>query len=253
MLFHFFYFIKGRIIEGPRNTEGRMSFISCHNNREEEMNMIDAQKNEEFLKGFANTSGPLPLGLKNDFVAHYVFLKSPIALKGLICAVMKLDPEHVKDVRVMNPIDYGEYVDKLIILDIKVDLDNREYFDIEIQVYLDSHWEKRSLLYLCRTFADGIGSGENYDKLKPATLITITDKELIPKGENEREFLEEHGILNIRTHMQYSSLLRIKILNLHNIDCATEEDAKSGLVFWAKLFSANTWEDIRMISKGSVK
>jgi predicted transposase/invertase (TIGR01784 family) len=266
--------------------------------------MKDVQRDEDFLKELDMMSGPLKLRLKNDFVAHYVFLKSPEALKGLICALMKLEPSEVKNVRVMNPINYGECVNKLIILDIKVDLDDREFIDVEIQIYIDHDWEKRSLFYLCRTYADGIGAGEDYEKLKPTTLITITDKDLISakkkrgdaaavvavedsivagdgklssedmiapylsqggrsvsktsscqrslnkeESDTKQEFLSEYRVLNVKTHKEYSELLGIKTLNLHHIKNATADDIRSGLVYWAKLFSATTWKQIKNISK----
>ena len=82
------------------------------------------------LPALEEMTGELRLGLRNDFVAHYVFLRSNIALKGLICSMMSLDPSEVTSVQVLNVINYGEYVDKEIILDIKVELNNEKFIDI---------------------------------------------------------------------------------------------------------------------------
>jgi len=200
--------------------------------------------------GFENMSGSIDLGLRNDFVAHYVFLKSKTALKGLICSMMSLKPSEVVSVQVLNTVNYGEYVDKVIILDIKVELNGSEFIDIEIQVYLDEFWEKRSLLYLCRTYNEGIGSGEDYSKLKPTTLITITDRNLgLDVEERFPEFYAQYCFLNIKNHQKYSDLLSVKTLYLNKTDIAEDDDIKEGRVFWAKMSLATTWEEIKALSK----
>ena len=202
------------------------------------------------LPGLEEMTGKIKLGLRNDFVAHYVFLRSQEALKGLVCSMMSLDPSEVTDVQVLNVINYGEYVDKEIILDIKVELNHREYIDLEIQVYLDENWEKRSLLYLSRTYNEGVGSGEDYSKLKPTTLITITDRNLGIKCEKrDPEFYARYGILNLKNHEKYSDLLAIKMLYLNNIGLATEDDIKEKRVYWAKMFKATTWEEIKELAR----
>jgi len=200
--------------------------------------------------GFENMSGNIELGLRNDFVAHYVFLKSKAALKGLICSMMSLKPSEVVSVQVLNTVNYGEYVDKVIILDIKVELNGSEFIDIEIQVYLDEFWEKRSLLYLCRTYNEGIGSGEDYSKLKPTTLITITDRNLgLDAEEKYPEFYAQYCFLNIKNHQKYSDLLSVKTLYLNKTKLAEDDDIREGRVFWAKMFLATTWEEIKALSK----
>ena len=200
--------------------------------------------------GFENMSGSIDLGLRNDFVAHYVFLKSKTALKGLICSMMSLKPSEVVSVQVLNTVNYGEYVDKVIVLDIKVELNGSEFIDIEIQVYLDEFWEKRSLLYLCRTYNEGIGSGEDYSKLKPTTLITITDRNLgLDAEEKYPEFYAHYCFLNIKNHQKYSDLLSVKTLYLNKTELAEDDDIREGRVFWAKMFLATTWEEIKALSK----
>ena len=200
--------------------------------------------------GFENMSGSIDLGLRNDFVAHYVFLKSKTELKGLICSMMSLKPSEVVSVQDLNTVNYGEYVDKVIILDIKVELNESEFIDIEIQVYLDEFWEKRSLLYLCRTYNEGIGSGEDYGKLKPTTLITITDRNLgLEAEEKYPEFYAQYCFLNIKNYQKYSDLLSVKTLYLNKTGLADDDDIREGRVFWAKMFLATTWEEIKALSK----
>ncbi len=140
-----------------------------------------------------------------------------------------------------NPIDYSAYANKEIILDVKVELNNEELLDIELQMYQQSIWEKRSLLYLCRSF-DSIGVGDEYNLLKPTTLIAILDGS--PFREDP-EFYAHYQLLNVRNFKPYSTLLNINVLYLNQTKIATDKEIEHGLVNWAKLFQATTWEEIR--------
>ena len=51
-----------------------------------------------------------------------------------------------------------------------------------------------------------------------------------------------------KTYHVYSDKLALNVLDLNQIDLATEEDKLWKLDYWAHLFKASTWEDIRMIA-----
>ena len=40
-------------------------------------------------------------------------------------------------------------------------------------------------------------------------------------------------------------MIGINVLNLKYINLATQEDIDNGLVYWAKLFLADTWEELK--------
>ena len=50
----------------------------------------------------------------------------------------------------------------------------REVINIELQVYKQTHWINRSLLYWARTY-DNLKSGQDYSMLLPAYHIGILD------------------------------------------------------------------------------
>ena len=50
-------------------------------------------------------------------------------------------------------------------------------------------------------------------------------------------------------HRIYSDKFQVNVLELKQIELATEEDKKWNLDFWAKLFQARTWEELKMIAK----
>jgi len=192
---------------------------------------------------YLDATGPIAVTLRNDMMFHCVMQRSNNALKGLVCALKGLDPSLVKEVTLMNPIDYSEYAQKEIILDVKVLLNSNEILDIELQLYYDKDWEKRSLLYLCRSF-DSLPSGEEYRNIKPTTLIAIMDNPLFPE---HPEFYSHYQLLNVSTHEPYSSLISLNVLYLNRTDLASQSDYDNGLVYWAKLFKATTWEDLKSL------
>ena len=197
-------------------------------------------QNKSTSTGYRNATGTISVTLRNDMMLHYVMQKSKCALKGLICSLKGLDPETVQDVQLLNPIDYGSYNAKEVILDIKVIFNNSSIMDIELQMYHDAYWEKRSLLYLCRTY-DTIGSSDKYRDLKPATLVAIVPKPLFP---DHPEFYSKFKFLNEKYHYPYSSNMQLNVLDLSQMELATEEDRSNGLLHWAKIFLADTWEEL---------
>ncbi len=192
---------------------------------------------------FEEATGPIDVTLKNDMMFHLVMARSKKALKGLVCALKGLNPDDVKDVELMNPIDYSMYATKEIILDVKVSLNNNEVIDIELQMYKDRPWEERSLLYLCRSF-DSIGEGEDYAKLMPTTFIAIMNDPLFPKYP---EFYSKYMLLNIKNFQPYSSKIKLNVLYLNMTEKAEKEDIDNKLVYWAELFKTTTWDDLKKL------
>lgn len=47
----------------------------------------------------------------------------------------------------------------------------------------------------------------------------------------------------------YSDKFRLSVVNLKCIELATEEDKKYQIDYWAALFKAKTWEELRMLVK----
>ena len=208
-------------------------------------------KNSKFSAGLESATGKIDFCLTNDVVLHLVVQKNNRILKGLVCSLMGLDPEKVESVELLNPIDYSTYDGKEIIMDIKVVLDDSQIVNVEMQVSLNKGrewWKNRSLLYLCRCY-DNIGSGENYLAIKATTHISIVMQDLF---ENEEpEFYAKYRLLNVRTHKKYTGNFNLNVLYLKNLNMATENDEKIGLVYWAKAFLAKTWEDLKMIAENN--
>ena len=55
--------------------------------------------------------------------------------------------------------------------------------------------------------------------------------------------------MDVVQHRIYSSKFAVNVLDLSHIELATQEDKNWDLDFWARLFKAKTWEEMKMIAK----
>ncbi len=192
-----------------------------------------------------NVKGNLPVRMTNDYLFSALLQRNNKVLKALVCSLMHLGPENVSSIKIVNPIELGEELEqKEFILDIQLELNHDTTVNLEMQVVNEGNWPERSLCYLCRSFAS-INTGEEYDGVKPAVQIGILNFTLF---KNEPEFYATYYMLNEKTHRPYSDKLRLSVLNLKQLELATEEDMLYGIDLWAKLFKATTWEELKMLA-----
>lgn len=193
-----------------------------------------------------NASGKLDYQLINDYLFRATLQSSNIALKGLICALLRLKPENVTSVTITNPIELGRAIDnKTYLLDIKVLLNNNITVNIEMQILNQGNWPDRSMEYLCRSF-DQISKGKDYEEARPVVQISILDFTLFPEVP---EFYATYMFMNVKNLKIYTDKVRLIVLDLKRIDLATDEDKAYRLDYWARLFKATTWEEIKMLVK----
>ena len=191
-------------------------------------------------------TGKIDYQMTNDYMFHAALQKNPKVLKSLICSLLRLHPQEIRSIQIINPIILGEAVDeKTFILDINIVLNDNTLINLEMQVENLYNWEERSLSYLCRTF-DQLQKGEEYSSAKPVIHISFLNFTPFPEYP---EFYASYQFMNEKNHHIYSDKLTLRVVDLRQIELATAEDQASGLEHWARLFKASTWEEIRMIAK----
>lgn len=120
---------------------------------------------------YRQATGPVQFNMTNDYMFRAVNHKNPNVTKGIICAVLHLNPESIQSVEITNPIELGESIDdKTFMLDINVLLNNSSMINLEMQVVNEHNWQERSLSYLCRSF-DQLYQGETWEE-----IIMIAEK-----------------------------------------------------------------------------
>ncbi len=89
--------------------------------------------------------------------------------------------------------------------------------------------------------------GQDYVEAGQVIQISFTDFALFATGQ---QLCSTFGFVNLKNISQvYSDKMLIMNVNLRAIASATEEDERFGIDKWAKVFKAETWEDIRMLAE----
>ncbi len=194
---------------------------------------------------YREATGPLSIRMTNDYIFKVLMQKNPHVLKGLISSLLHLSAKNITDAQILNPIIIGERIDdKTIILDVFVELNYTSHIDLEMQVADQGNWVDRSTYYLCRNYAD-LECGDGFNETKPIYQISFLDFTLF---KDAPEFYSTNMFCNIKSHYIYSNKLSIRIVDLSKINLATSEDRKYNIDKWARLFKAQTWEEIKMLS-----
>ena len=191
-------------------------------------------------------TGKLPYTLTNDFFFKAFLQQNEIALRGLLCAILSMEPESITEIVITNPIREGEMVDdKNVILDIQVEINHAQIINLEMQVENLGNWPERSLTYLCRMF-DQLKSGEDYKKVKKTLHIGILD--YTPK-DFPKVLYSDYYLYDLKTGHKYSDKFGIYMLQLNQLGNPEDEEQMPEIYYWAQLFKATTWEEIRMLAE----
>lgn len=198
------------------------------------------------IGSYKNAKGPINYGMTNDYMFRAVLQKNVTVLKGLICSVLHLQAENVQSVQITNPIELGDDIDdKTFILDVNVLLNNNTLINLEMQMTNEHNWTDRSLSYLCRSY-DQLYQGELYSSAKPAVHIGFLNFQAFPKYP---EFYAKYKLMNEKNGMVYSDKFLLNVIDLTHIELATDEDKEFQIDYWARLFTATSWEEIIMLAE----
>ncbi|MBQ9438641.1 MAG: PD-(D/E)XK nuclease family transposase [Lachnospiraceae bacterium] len=106
------------------------------------------------------------------------------------------------------------------------------------------NWVPRSLSYLCREFSS-LSHGDDYNAVKSVFHVGFLDYTLFP---DHPEIYATYRMRNLKDGYEYSDKFTLSVVELNNIDMATDEDRVYGIDKWAVLFKATTWEEMRMLA-----
>ncbi|MBO5153256.1 MAG: Rpn family recombination-promoting nuclease/putative transposase [Eubacterium sp.] len=179
---------------------------------------------------------------KMDF-AFRELMEDDEVRRYFICDALNMSVEQVKETRLGNPFLRRRHRKmRLGILDVKVFLQDGTRINLEMQLRRQKFWEKRSLYYLAKMYADILFMGEHFDRLRRCVAISILDFNLT---EDDRY----HSVYRMRDEMgkDYSDLLE-----LHIIELRKTLNGKSRMDDWIRLFNAETEEDLHMIKTKNV-
>ena len=190
------------------------------------------------------------VSLRNDLLFHMVFTRNKKALKGLLSVMLNIPVEQIKDTDVLNPMQYSDAIDaKLTVLDLKVHLNDNSFILVEMQVRKFEEWTNRTVVYTCRQVADQAQDDFDYNKLEPVIQISIMDHTLFP---DHKRFFKPYRVVDDEGYL-YTDKIQFWVMDLTQIDQATEEQKAQGLVEWANAFRADSWDEVNQIQNLAVK
>ena len=201
---------------------------------------------DKIFSSYKDATGVIQYNMTNDYMFRYILQKNEKVLRGLICSLLHLKPEQIQTVVITNPINLSDNIDgKEFILDIEILLNDGMQINLEMQVENKHNWLDRSLSYLCRSF-DKLFRGQKYEEALPIIHIGFLDYTLFP---DTPEFYSTNMLTNIKNHRIYNDKFKLCVVDLTQIELATEDDKMYHIDYWAKLFKAQTWEEIKMLAK----
>ena len=193
---------------------------------------------------YLTATGKIRFNMTNDYLFRYVLQSNEKVLRGLICSLLHLNPKEIKSTVIKNPIKLDDEITaKEFVLDIEICLNNDTYINLEMQVVNKHNWTDRSLSYLCRTF-DQLQQGQEYNETLPVIHVGFLDYTLFP---DSPEFYATYKMMNTKNYRVFNDKFILSVVDLTKIEMATEEDTQSGLAYWARIFKAKTWEEIKML------
>lgn len=191
-----------------------------------------------------NQTGKLSYNMTNDYMFRAVLQKNTKVLKGLIGALLHLDPESI-DVKITNPVILGQsFANKDFVLDVNIIINNEIWLNLEMQIINYHNWKERSLSYLCHSFGN-IYKGDDYTTAIPVIQIGFLDFDLFPEAP---EFYATYVMKNVKNNMIYTDKLQMSVIELNHIELATEEDRLYGVDKWAAFFKLETWEELKAMA-----
>ena len=164
---------------------------------------------------------------------------------GFLSAMLKLNPEDIKETTLLNTSLRKTYEDdKLGILDVRVLMNDDTEIDIEVQLSELSVWAKRSLFYLAKMYTEQIKPGESYDKFKKCVSISILDFELF---NDTKEFYSCFHIAEDTRHTLYTDKMEFHVLELPKLPEELKDDSDN-ILLWAKFINAERKEEFDMVA-----
>ena len=160
-------------------------------------------------------------------------------------AVLALDsPIHA--ITVLNPEIMGSVpADRLIVLDIRLRLDNGCEVDVEMQCRNVPGLKSRLLFYCCRLHAGDLRRGEDFTRVHPTVSIVWMGESLLAG----QQFHSVFHLAEDTTHERFSDDVEIHVLELPTKLGALASDRSTSLYRWARFLIARDDAELDAIAQ----
>jgi predicted transposase/invertase (TIGR01784 family) len=149
----------------------------------------------------------------------------------------------IRSLEVESELAKGAVDDKGIALDIRIELEDGQQVDVEMQTQPRLARRERALYYWARMYAGQLGRGEGYTALCRCVVVLIL-------AFNELSSDRFHSIFRVREvhdHEELSDQLELHLVELPKLTAASKND-EPGLVGWGRFLSAKTDDDLEQLA-----
>lgn len=160
--------------------------------------------------------------------------------KGFIAAILGMSPDEIKETRLLPTHLIKHYSDdKLAILDVRVELNNKVQIDMEMQVGEFAYWTERSSFYLSKMFVEQMSEGNKYDILEKCIHIGIIDFELFPDDE---EYYSRFHLREDSRNTLYTDKLEIHVIELPKVKKRIYPE--NDILCWTNFFNIESKKEL---------
>lgn len=203
------------------------------NNRNGHLQKKEANKIEKQQEIQRENKEKKVLKPTNDFVFKKIFgsVGSERITTSLLEAILKINITAIDLDK--NPITEKDVLnDKMGIMDIRVEINNKIDADIEMQIIDQGNIEIRLMRYVSKIFIRGLKAGENYLDAKESIAILIANFE-IEKHKNVKKILTEYEMREKNYgNIVLTDKIKVYILELPKIERIKSKDESLNL--WIK-------------------
>lgn len=140
----------------------------------------------------------------------------------------------IVDVILLNPYNAKEYrEDKLSILDIKAEDERGQYYNIEMQITDEVHYNQRALYYWSKLYTSQMKEGVLYKDLKKTISINVLNFNYF---DNEDGYHHVFHLLHPKSHKRYFEDLELHFIELERFDRDLGQ-VKTALDRWSKFLT----------------
>ena len=165
---------------------------------------------------------------------------NPKVRKGFIAALLKADPASVRETILLPTALRQEYPDeKLGILDVRTMMEDGAQINMEMQAYPFGEWDARSLFYLSKMYAEQIGRGDPYTKLKKCIHVSILDFIRFADDEKCHRTIR---LCDEQTGKKYTDLLEMQILELKKLPEELQSDDE--VIRWMRFLAGKNRKEL---------
>ena len=154
-------------------------------------------------------------------------------LISLINAIVS-EEDRIVDIILLNPYNAKEHrEDKLSILDIKAKDTRGQYYNIEMQIAAEAHYNQRALYYWSKQYASQLKEGGMYKDLKKTISISVLNFNYF---DNEEDYHHVFHLLHAKSHKRYFEDLELHFIELERFDRELMP-VKTALDRWSKFLT----------------